>query len=181
MRQKSALRAQYQEIRKGLCSAEKDAEIARRFLSSPYADYESFFVYLSFGTEAGTSGLIEALRRAGKTVCAPRITGKGEMISLPLGENLIKNKYGIPEPQEGEELTCAVAVTPLLASDRQGYRLGYGGGYYDRYFALHPEVLRVGIMYAGQAVEIFPHGETDLPLDAVVTENGWSVFAGGRK
>lgn len=181
MRQKSALRVKYQKIRQELCSAEKDAEIARRFLSSPYAAYESFFVYLSFGAEVDTSGLIKALKRAGKTVCAPRITGKGEMISLPLGENLTKNKFGISEPQAGEEITCVVAVTPLLASDRQGYRLGYGGGYYDRYFALHPEILRVGLMYAGQAADSFPHEETDLPLDAVVTEEGWHLFENGRR
>lgn len=60
--------------------------------------------------------------------------------------------------------------------DGEGYRLGYGGGYYDRYFALHPDVLRVGLAYAGQAVEGLPREKTDMPLHAVVTEKGVTRF-----
>ncbi len=125
--------------------------------------------------------MIKALQEAGKSVCAPRITGKGEMISLPLNGVLVQNRFGIWEPGEGKERTCAVAVTPLLSVDREGYRLGYGGGYYDRYFALHPEILRVGIMCAGQAANKLPHERSDIPLDAVVTENGWFDFPFARK
>ena len=98
------------------------------------------------------------------------------MRCVPLTDKLKAGKFGIPEPEEGEERTCEVALCPLLAFDEGGYRLGYGGGYYDRYFALHPEVLRVGLAYAGQAVAALPHGEYDVRLDAVITEEGVRFF-----
>ena len=55
------------------------------------------------------------------------------------------------QPPHGEDKPCEVALTPLLAYDERGHRLGYGGGYYDAYFAARPEILRVGLAYAGQA------------------------------
>ena len=98
------------------------------------------------------------------------------MRSVPYAEPLEAGAYGILQPEGGEETTCRVALTPLLAVDGEGYRLGYGGGYYDRYFSLHPDVLRVGLAYAGQAVERLPREKTDMPLHAVVTEKGVTRF-----
>lgn len=169
------MRAEYKRLRASLRSAEKDRLIAERLLFSPYAEYGSFFVYLSFGSEAVTSEIVSALKRAGKTVCVPRICGK-EMQSVPLTDALTRNAFGILQPESGNELTCDVAITPLLAVDREGYRLGYGGGYYDRYFARCPRVIRVGLLYEGQAVERLPHGKSDLPLDAAVSESKIRVF-----
>ncbi len=158
------------DVRAGLCSAEKDAAISEHVLAA-FGEGESFFVYLSFGSEAGTGELIRALLSRGKQVCAPRIEG-GAMLSVPYKEPLEQGAYGILQPPTGEERTCAVALTPLLAFDGEGYRLGYGGGYYDRWFAAHPDVLRVGLAYAGQRVERLPREETDVRLHAVVTELG---------
>ncbi len=174
MTDKTTLRAQMKALRVGLCSPERDAAIAGYVLSA-FGEEQSFFVYLSFGSEVGTEALIRALLARGKTVCVPRIAG-GEMRSVPYREPLERGKYGILQPREGEEKTCAVALTPLLAWDREGFRLGYGGGYYDRYFAAHPRVLRVGLAYAGQAVPRLPREETDVPLHAVVTEEGVTRF-----
>lgn len=170
MTDKTTLRARMKALRPGFRSPERDAAIAEYVLSA-FGEEQSFFVYLSFGSEVGTEALIRALLARGKTVCVPRIAG-GEMRSVPYREPLERGKYGILQPREGEEKTCAVALTPLLAWDREGFRLGYGGGYYDRYFAAHPEVLRVGLAYAGQAVPRLPREETDVPLHAVVTEEG---------
>lgn len=98
------------------------------------------------------------------------------MLAAPLAGKLKRGAYGIPEPVSGADEPAEICVTPLLAVDKDGYRLGYGGGYYDRYFASHPNVLRVGICYAGQAVETLPHGEFDLPVHAIVTEEGVRRF-----
>ena len=102
------------------------------------------------------------------------------MLSVPLSGELEAGAYGISEPKSGEEHTCAVAFTPMLAVDKEGFRLGYGGGYYDRYFALHPEVLRVGLAYEGQMIETIPREDTDIPLDALVTERGVKYFSKRR-
>ena len=162
------------EVRAGLKSPEKDKLIEENVLSA-FGEEESFFVYLSFGSEFSTKGLIRALLARGKRVCVPRIEG-GVMRSVPYAEPLEAGAYGILQPKGGEETACRVALTPLLAVDGEGYRLGYGGGYYDRYFSLHPEVLRVGLAYAGQAVERLPREKTDMPLHAVVTEKGVMRF-----
>lgn len=162
------------EVRAELKSPEKDKLIEENVLSA-FGNEESFFVYLSFGSEVSTKGLICALLACGKKVCVPRIDG-GVMRSVPYQEPLETGAYGILQPQGGEETACRVALTPLLAVDGEGYRLGYGGGYYDKYFALHPDVLRVGLSYAGQAVDGLPREETDMPLHAVVTEKGVTRF-----
>ncbi len=174
MCEKAALREKFKKLRAGLKSAEKDGRIAENALAA-FAEKSSFFVYLSLPAEAGTAALIEELSARGKTVCVPRIVG-GEMLCVPLSDKLKSGAFGISEPEEGEEKTCEVALCPLLAFDEAGYRLGYGGGYYDRYFALHPEVLRVGLAYEGQAIGSLPHERHDARLDAVVTESGVRFF-----
>ena len=156
-------------MRAELKSPEKDGAIARNFLSAFAA--ESFFVYLSFRTEADTSEIVRALCAQGKKVCAPRLVGR-EMIAAPYTEALVFNGYGIREPATGGDEPCEIVVAPLLAADREGYRLGYGGGYYDRYFSAHPNALRVGLCYEGQLTARLPRGRFDLPLHKIVTERG---------
>jgi len=159
--------------RASLKSAERDAAIARNFLGCFTAG--SYFVYLSRGTEADTESVIRALLREGKRVCVPRLEGE-RMFAAPYAAEMSPNRFGIPEPAAGDE-PCEIAVVPLLAVDGQGYRLGYGGGYYDRYFAAHPDTLRVGFCYAGQAVGRLPRSEYDVPLHAAVTKTGVTRFA----
>lgn len=163
------MRKKFSALRAELHDAQKDRRITEFFLSAFPA--ESFFVYVSFRSEVNTAELVRRLRAAGKRVCLPKIAGK-EMFAAPYSENRIRNAFGIEEPVSGGDEPCEVAVTPLLAVDGEGYRLGYGGGYYDRYFAAHPNALRVGLCYAGQAAEKLPHGKFDVPLHAIVTEEG---------
>ena len=174
MDEKKTLRTRMKEVRAGLKSPEKDKPIEENVLSA-FGEEESFFVYLSFGSEVATEGIVRALLARGKKVCVPLVEG-GVMRSVPYREPLEAGAYGILQPEGGEETACRVALTPLLAVDGEGYRLGYGGGYYDRYFALHPDVLRVGLAYAGQGVERLPREKTDMPLHAVVTEKGVTRF-----
>jgi 5-formyltetrahydrofolate cyclo-ligase len=83
-------------------------------------------------------------------------------------------------PEEGAWLEPQVLIVPMLAWDRRGYRLGYGGGFYDRTLeglrAKGP-VLAIGFAFAAQEVEAVPTEPTDQRLDAVVTEKGVTVFA----
>ena len=167
---KSELRKQFKELRRSLKNLECDEQIAGNAYAA-FGEKESFFVYLSFGTEVGTGTLIERLQKAGKTVCVPRVTGV-EMSAVPYSDKLEKGAFGLTQPSAGEDTLCEIAFVPLLAVDKTGTRLGYGGGYYDRFFAKHPDILKVGLAYEGQIAEILPREDTDIPLDAVVTERG---------
>ena len=174
MEEKNVLRKRYKELRNGLHSAEKDARIREHVSRLAGA---SFFVYYSVGSEVDTRGILCDLLERGKQVCLQRIVGR-QMLAAPYaGEKLQAGMYGIPAPADGGDCLCEVALAPLLAFDRAGNRLGYGGGYYDRYFAAHPHMLRIGLCYAGQAAAFLPAEKFDLPLHAIVTEDGVQIFS----
>lgn len=155
-----------------------DGAISDTVLSA-FGQAESFFVYYSFGSEADTRALIKKLLEAGKRVYLPRVEGR-DMVSVPYcgdESSLVKNKYGIPEPG-GESYggDTDVCIAPLLAVNPRGYRLGYGGGYYDRYFAAHPHTVKAGIGYFLQYAEDFSEDEKDEPLDLFICERGIISF-----
>lgn len=116
------------------------------------------------------------------TVGVPVIIGKG----LPLrfrewspGARMVEGAFKALIPEEGAWVEPEVLIVPLLAWDARGYRLGYGGGFYDRTLeglrAKGP-VLAVGFAFAAQEVAEVPIDATDQRLDAVVTETGVTVF-----
>jgi 5,10-methenyltetrahydrofolate synthetase len=83
------------------------------------------------------------------------------------------DRYGIPIPQGGPAITPDIVLLPLVAFDSQGFRLGYGGGYFDRTLAsLVPRPLAIGIGFELARVEDIRPQAHDIPLDAVVTEAG---------
>lgn len=150
----------------------------RDIIEIAFADKESFLIYYSYGTETDTHRLIEKLLSAGKKVYLPRVSGK-DLVAVPytLQTELVKNEFGIPEPvgqaYDGEIDVC---IAPLLAVNSKGYRLGYGGGYYDRYFAAHTQILRVGIGYCLQQCEDSFEQDYDIPLNLFVSERGVTTF-----
>ena len=96
------------------------------------------------------------------------------------GCQLIEGAFKAMIPTEGAWLEPQVMIVPLLAFDARGYRLGYGGGFYDRTLAglrARGPVLAVGFAFAAQEVDEVPTDEFDQRLDAVVTEKGVTVFA----
>ena len=155
-----------------------DGAIADNVLNG-FADRNSFLVYFSYGTEADTHALIERLLLSGKRVYLPRVEGK-DIVPVPyLGdaENLKENSYGIKEPcgqAYGGEIE--VCITPLLAVNLSGGRLGYGGGYYDRFFAAHPQIIRAGLGYGLQLCEENFTSPQDEPLDLFISERGITYF-----
>lgn len=144
-----------------------------------FADRQSFFVYYSYGSEAETHALIARLISAGKSVYLPRVEGESIVPVRFYGkeEELTKSTLGISEPTGqayGGEID--VCITPLLAVNSRGYRLGYGGGYYDRYFAVNKKILKVGVGYNLQYTDEFKEEENDIPLDIFVCERGIITF-----
>lgn len=171
--EKARLRDRFRRLRAEIKSEEKDEAIFLNFIASPFFERTSFFIYHSVSTEADTLKLIEYLLSHGKRVLLPRIEN-GEMYSVPYTKER-ELLFGIPQPEGGKEEEAEVVITPLLAFDKEGYRLGYGGGYYDKYFARHGGE-KVGLAYAGQETEALLHEPHDERLDGVVTEEGARYF-----
>jgi 5-formyltetrahydrofolate cyclo-ligase len=148
-----------------------------------YGDRKSFFIYNSFGSEADTKSIISALIILGKDVYLPKTVGD-KMYAVKYDgceEHLVKSNLGIYEPQ-GEEYDgdFDVVVVPLLAINSRGYRLGYGGGYYDK-FLKNTKAIKVGIGYSLQITDEFEEDEWDVPLDAFICEKGVYGFGTAYK
>jgi 5-formyltetrahydrofolate cyclo-ligase len=135
--------------------------------------------YHAHQDEADPALLLKALAAAGAYIAFPRVTqdDRLEFHLVPKGEILAQGRYGIHEPLANWPLVRpALLLVPLLAYDNQGYRLGYGGGYYDRVLATLPGARAIGIAYSGQAMDKLPHDCHDHPLQAVLTEEGLREF-----
>lgn len=153
----------------------KERALIDRFFESGAGERESYFVYLSFSSEAPTDKLIERLLCLGKRVYCPRADGEDAdgagMCAVPFGEDFTLSDRGIREPVgEAYRGTIDVVVLPLLAVDKTGTRLGYGGGYYDRFLKLHSETLPVAWCYDFQVTENVPKEAWDIPAKLIVTD-----------
>lgn len=182
--QKAELRKIYKEKRASLDPAVKeqyDAAVCQRLcslLSIRYADE-----VLSFSPLAGEID-VRAFNRYclenGKDFYLPRcVSGTPEMnfhLVKSLDE-LEKGSFSINEPSESApkwenaQGKNAVCIIPAMAYDRNGYRLGYGKGYYDRHLS-SKHVLKIGICYTQFLAERIPNGRFDLSVDIIVTEKG---------
>jgi 5-formyltetrahydrofolate cyclo-ligase len=85
---------------------------------------------------------------------------------------------GTRQPTDGAEVAPEWLLVPLLAFDRAGRRLGYGGGYYDRTLAALPRAVAIGVAYAAQEMQEVPAGPTDVRLARIATEMGVVQCAG---
>ena len=132
------------------------------------------FTYISFKDEADTRVLIEDLLQKGYEVFCPRIEGK-EMTFYKVSDlqDLEENDLGIPEPRkEAEAVPCNrdIFLVPGLLFDRYGQRLGYGGGYYDRYLSRYPAA-SFGICYHEQVTDDhFINEPWDIPVNKIITD-----------
>jgi 5-formyltetrahydrofolate cyclo-ligase len=142
--------------------------------------------YRPIRTEIDPTPLMEALHAAGHRLCVPVIQGKG--LALKFREwrpdaEMVEGEFGALVPASGDWLEPRLLIAPLLAFDTQGWRLGYGGGFYDRSLqGLRAErrTLAVGFAYSAQQVDAVPHDPTDQPLDAVATEHGLMRLTKGQ-
>jgi 5-formyltetrahydrofolate cyclo-ligase len=139
------------------------------------------------GSEIDLAPLLRALAARGHTVALPVVAGPDRPLVFRAwreGDEMAEGPYGIREPLEGApEVTPQVLLVPLLAFDRTGYRLGYGGGYYDRSLAglrARGNVIAIGAAWAAQEVPAVPHDEHDQPLDWMLTERECFHIAGDR-
>lgn len=142
--------------------------------------------YWAFRDEADPRALMLTLASLGHPLALPAIVGKGQPLRFHRwreDDAMVQHIYGVTEPQrQAEVVTPSVLLVPLLAFDADGYRLGYGGGFYDRTIEglrARGAVTAIGIAYAGQEVPAVPRTQYDQRLDAVLTEEGVKRFGAG--
>jgi len=131
----------------------------------------------SFDTEISTFELFDKLVADGWTTALPVVVAKKTPLVFRQwapGDALVMGRWNIKvPPEEAPEVLPDVLLVPLLAFDRRGYRLGYGGGFYDRTLEklrAFKSVTAIGVAYAGQEVDGVPHEEFDQRLDWIMTE-----------
>jgi 5-formyltetrahydrofolate cyclo-ligase len=175
------LRAGYKEYRNKLTQRQKlsmDSMIQSRLLALfEYANADTVFTYVSKSIEVDTFALIKAALANHKKVAVPRCvpnTYKMQFFYINSLEDLEKGSFGVLEPIPSRcklvlDYSNGFCIVPGLSFDAQGYRLGYGKGYYDRFLAQF-KGFTVGICYARCVQWNLPHGYYDKPVDILVTE-----------
>ena len=176
--QKSAARRLLRERREKLdlqCRASHSATIRSHLLQLPLiTSADVIFCFISSGVEVSTHEVIDQLLAMGKTVLAPRILRGEPMRAVPFRgwANLAPGVLGIPAPVESVAYPGYVdlVITPGLGFTPAGTRLGYGRGYYDRWFATHQHGLRVGVAFECQIEPSLPSVSSDVPMNFIITE-----------
>ncbi|GLQ34639.1 5-formyltetrahydrofolate cyclo-ligase [Amylibacter marinus] len=138
--------------------------------------------YLPIRTELSPLNAMSKMVARGRVVCVPVVMGTAmplEFHQWAPDAEMTKGAFGTSVPKNATVLRPDIVITPLAAFDRGGYRLGYGGGFYDRSFAQLSEtkdVQAVGFAYSEQEVMMVPREDTDYALDAIITEKGILTF-----
>lgn len=153
-----------------------DAIICERLMALPeYEKAKVIYAYYGVGHEVKTQELILRAIAAGKTVALPVTKSDGYMVPVLVRDihGLVRGKYGIPEPDEGaplvEENDIDLILAPGLAFDRMGFRLGHGGGYYDRLLDRCPAFC-VGLAREDMLVDRLIHEAHDKAVHCLITE-----------
>lgn len=156
---------------------EADKEIQRKttaYIKEHQAD--TVFCFVGTNLEIDTKPILEEIMRMGKHLGVPKCIGKGlmEVYEIHSLEDLQPGSYGILEPQEGCQLIrpeeIGLVLVPCLSCSEAGWRLGYGGGFYDRYL-VSARAKRVVLCRSVLMRDNIPRDGLDLQMDAVITES----------
>lgn len=160
------------------------SSIARHFADHPILSFApSFAGYRAMRGELDVMEIFKQMARFEKATALPCATPEKTLLyrSWKIGDALTRHALGMEEPPpEAPLLEPAIILVPLLAFDGEGYRLGYGGGFYDRTISLSREIKLdqkfVGVAFSVQEVDEVPTDASDQPLDGILTELGVSMF-----
>jgi len=177
---KQEFRKKYQLLREGISEEELEElsiDIANNALKLPVWEFDNYHIFLPIPNkkEVNTEYLLHILQGKDKSIIVPKaLMETGEMTHILLQDNTVlkPSNYKVPEPVSGIEIQPSqidVVFIPLLAYDKNGNRLGYGKGFYDRFLAkCKPETIFIGLSLF-EPEEAIPFEETDIPLRFCVT------------
>ena len=160
--------------------------IAFRAPPAPLADifsaHSSIGAYAACGGEPDILPMLASYVEEGR-IALPQHAGRIHTMTFRRWQSsaeLMTGPWGTPQPADTAEAAVpGLILCPLVGFDRQGGRIGQGGGHYDRYFAAHPTALRIGVAWSVQEVDVVPSESTDIALDAVLTEQEF-IICGDR-
>ena len=148
--------------------------IRKKLMKEPvWKNAGSIFCYVSLADEVATIPLIQAAWAEGKKVAVPRCEGRDMVfITLTSFDCLAPGIHGIPEPVGGttEENDAALIIMPGVAFDVNRHRVGYGGGFYDRYLEAHPDNPTAAVAFDFSVLTEVPSGPDDKRPDLIVTD-----------
>ena len=173
---KQELRRVIREQKRAMSEADIDrrsAILAEKFLQSDaYKATRTVYGYLPYNQEVRTVPILQQALRDGKQVAVPKVYGDDmKFIYLDDLSQVSKGYAGIPEPIADGPVAqdeTALVLMPGLAFDREGHRIGYGGGFYDKFLAREPHHPTVALCYDFQVQEQLETQEFDIPVDAVI-------------
>lgn len=179
---KAPCRKLFRERRRSLSQeirAEKSRLLCQAVLSLPaWQNSATVLLYCPVGEEPDLLPLARSACALGKQIAFPRCedeSGQMRFRLVPSPDALTKGKYGIPEPAgimpEVSDFSACLCIVPALAFDTDGFRLGYGGGYYDRFLSAHREVTSLGAVFSDcLSGSPLPREAHDRPVDLLITE-----------
>lgn len=170
---KQELRKKYLSIRKNICSTIPSSIITKKVLSHPKIITSStILIYMSYNNEVDTKEIINALLPS-KKIALPKVINKEiKFYYINSILELSPGYYGILEPittNPVNDYDNTICITPGVCFSRDGYRLGYGGGYYDRFLSKH-KVYTIGLCYKECLVNTLPHESHDKQIDEIITD-----------
>ena len=173
---KKELRAMIRAQKRAMTEQEiesKSQRLTELFLATDaYRQAKTIYGYLPYNQEVRTEALLEQALRDGKRVAVPKCYGD-EMRFIYLDDlsKVEKGYCGIPEPVEDEPVgddPTALVLMPGLAFDEEGHRIGYGGGFYDKFLMQEPEHPTLALCYDFQMLPELHTEEFDIPVDRVI-------------
>lgn len=173
---KKQLRDQIRQRKRAMTEAEivqKSTALAQQFLATPlYRQAKTLYGYLPYNQEVRTVPILAQALADGKQVAVPKVYGDTmRFILLPDLSKVEKGYSGIPEPIADEPIATdetALVLMPGLAFDPQGNRMGYGGGFYDKFLEAEPGHPTVALCYDFQMLPQLDTEEHDIPVDLVL-------------
>ena len=175
---KKELRRAISAKKRAMTAAEietKSAFLAEKLFAHPlYREAPSLYAYLSYNQEVRTESILRRCLQDGKRVAVPKVLDSGTRMEFLWLDDLTAVAEGyckIPEPIADGPVADdprALILMPGLAFDREGGRMGYGGGFYDRYLADHPGHPTVALCYGFQLLPHVEMADHDIPVDAVL-------------
>ena len=175
---RTAMRAQMRALSQRAREGHATAACAAVGRATWFAAARTVLAFVSLSDELDTSALLRAILSAGKRLAVPRVlvaTGQLEAVVLTTLDDLVPGSFGVREPRGGAVIALSaidVAIVPGVAFDRQGGRLGRGGGFYDRCLATRAYLLTCGLAYEAQLVERVPMQAGDQRVKWLATEAG---------
>lgn len=182
MNQKDNIRSLIKEKRNALTEEEKrvkDEKIFTKIINSDYYKNSNvIFVYVSFKGEVDTHKLIKYSLNIGKTICVPKVISKKEgmeAIIINSFDELNPGKYNILEPKDSckkiDTNRIELILMPGVAFDKNGGRIGYGGGFYDRFLnKIDSKIPKIALAYDFQILKSIPCEEHDIKVDGIITD-----------